>query len=96
MIEVWLLFTMMIPFLQVIILTVIHLNTTDESVVKQASLYTVKVQPQTDVDEEMTNRSMQKTSLLKFSIFVRDFFIPISILMFFIVYMSAGLYAYNT
>ena len=81
---------MMIPFLQVLILTFIHLYTPEDSAIKQASLYTVKVQPRDENDKEIRN-SVEKTRLLKIALFLRDFFIPILIVVFMITYMIVGL-----
>ena len=90
MIEVWLVFSMLIPFLQVLILTFIHLNTPEESPAKQSSLYTVKVHPRDENDEVMSN-NVKRHSSLQIAIFMRDFFVPILILVFAITYMTVGL-----
>ena len=92
MIEVWLIFTLMIPFLQVLILTFIHLKSTDSNP-KQESMYTVRVQPHKD-DEEHSS-SVQKGRMLRLAIIIRDFGMPIFVLIFFIIYMTAGLMEAN-
>ena len=92
MIEVWLIFTLMIPFLQVLILTFIHLKSSDTDA-KQESMYTVRVHPHTDNEEHSS--TVKNSRMLRLALIIRDFFMPIFFLLFFIVYMSAGLMEAN-
>ena len=82
---------MMIPFLQVLILTFIHLKTADD---RQESSYTVRVQPHKEKDEE-SSAPRTNQGMLKFAIILRDFVLPIFVLSFFIVYMTAGILEAN-
>ena len=92
MIEVWLIFSLMIPFLQVLILTFIHLKSTVSNP-KQESMYTVRVHPQKDDEEHIS--TVRKSRMLRLAIIIRDFGMPIFVFIFFIVYMTAGLIEAN-
>ena len=78
----------MIPFLQVLILTFIHLKSAENTEAKHESMYTVKVQPLKG-DEEPSS-PVRNCRMLKIAIILRDFILPIFVLIFFIVYMTAG------
>ena len=91
MIEVWLIFTLLIPFKEVLILSYIH----HRSLSIPGSLQCVstpRVQPAAvDLEEVKSGKIPEKQNLLKAAIMYRDYGIPTLFVSFTFVYWTIGL-----
>ena len=87
MVEVWLIFSLLIPFLEVLILSLIHHKSSS------GPKYTdTRVGPtEEDPNKDESGKNLKEIYLLRLAIILRDYGIPLMFLMFTIVYWAIGL-----